>query len=136
MSNMFVIDTSVAVKWFVQHEKKKEQADQILSQIEKNPNYFIVPELFFNEMLAVFCKLSKDPAVITNNMELLSHIGIQRIGNGRDLISEAADLACRFSLTGYDAIFAATAKLLNAVWITADEKAYKKISSQKYVELL
>ena len=133
---MIIVDTSVAIKWFVDDEKNKDRAELILTKIESDPRSFAVPELFFNEMLAVLCKLSKSQTVVITYMSLLSQLGMQRIGNGRELMQDAAILACSLNLSGYDAIFAATAKLLGGKWITADEKAYKKVASKGLAELL
>ncbi|MBI4405312.1 MAG: type II toxin-antitoxin system VapC family toxin, partial [Deltaproteobacteria bacterium] len=75
-----IIDASVAIKWFVDEPNRKEAMD-LLSQIEQNPRQFGVPELFFNEMLSVFCKLALSEKEIVSFMHCLQNLGFHRIGN-------------------------------------------------------
>jgi predicted nucleic acid-binding protein len=122
-----VIDASVAIKWFVNEEEGRNEAALLLSAIEKDPRAFAVPELFFNEMLAVLCKLSLSWKDIISYLHLLEELGIARIGNGSELLAMAARLAREHRISGYDAVYAAAAKLLEGTWITADREAHKRI---------
>ncbi len=131
-----VIDASVAIKWFMAHEKGRDESLKVLAQIEKGPSHFAVPELFFSEMLAVLCRLSKDEEKIKCWMHSLENLGMERIGNGHELLSEAIHLATQFKISGYDAIYAATAKLIRGKWLTADSAAHKRVKDQKLSELL
>jgi len=128
---MIIIDASVAIKWFVAQESGKDQALEILHSAKNKPQEFAVPELFFNEMLAVFCRLEKDLRLICEYLESLQDFGFVRLGNGRRTLSLAAELGTKYHLSGYDAIYAANAKLVGGLWITADERAHKKIASLK-----
>jgi predicted nucleic acid-binding protein len=124
-----IIDASVAVKWFVREETGKQAAMQVLDQIEDSPVDFAVPELFFNEMLSVFCRLLQPSAEVIDYMNALQDLGLHRIGNGRELLTAAADLAQTHSITGYGAVYAACAQLTSGVWITADRSAHHRLSS-------
>ena len=130
-----IIDASVAIKWFVKEEKGKKEADALLSEIEANPKPFAVPEIFFNEMLSVLCRIVKSESQVKIYVEDLENLGLERIGNGREILAEAIRLAFEFNLTGYDAIYAATATLTEGVWITADLKAHQKIKKRSLSEL-
>lgn len=131
-----VVDTSVAVKWFVREDEGRDQALEILNQIKQQPTRFCVPELFFNEMLAVFCKLMRDANLIKEYIGILAELGMERIGNGGALLGNAAELAKQYDLSGYDAVFAASAKLLNGVWLTADKEAVKKLKGTGLAQML
>jgi predicted nucleic acid-binding protein len=123
-----VLDASVAIKWFVPRETGRAEAMQILDQVRNSPGGFAVPELFFNEMLAVLARLLADDSVsLRSYVDALQDLGFERIGNGRELLASAAELACGYRLTGYDAIYAASAKLIGGLWLTADARAHKKI---------
>ncbi|MCC6765531.1 MAG: type II toxin-antitoxin system VapC family toxin [Deltaproteobacteria bacterium] len=125
---LVVLDASVAVKWFVPGEGGRAEALDILDQVHHARHAFAVPELFFNEMLAVLARLSdKDVAVVRSYMEALQDLGFERIGNGRELLACAADLACAHRLTGYDAVYAASAKLTGGCWLTADAQAHRRV---------
>lgn len=125
---LLVLDASVAIKWFLANEPGREEALVILDQVRDQPGDFAVPELFFNEMLAVLARLlGRDSAALHGYLDALQDLGFERIGNGRELLAAAADLACRYGLSGYDSIYAASAQLVGGCWLTADAKAHKKI---------
>jgi predicted nucleic acid-binding protein len=123
-----VIDASVAIKWFVPHEAGAAEAIAILDQVRDSPAGFVVPELFFSEMLAVLVRLlGRDAAAVGLYLDALQDLGFERIGNGRELLARAAELACAHGLTGYDAVYAASAQLIGGYWLTADVKAHRKV---------
>lgn len=132
-----IIDASVAIKWFVPGEAGREAALGILDRVRDVPAEFAVPELFFNEMLAVLTRLAgRDGAAVRSYLDALQDLGFERIGNGRELLGCAADLACSYGLTGYDALYAATAKLTAGCWLTADERAHRKIRHLRLSKLV
>ena len=127
-----VLDASVAIKWFVKSETGRLEAIRILDEVRDAPERFAVPELFLNEMLAVLARLLADkPADLRGYLGALQDLGLQRVGNGRELLARAADLACGHDLTGYDAVYAAAAQLTGGCWLTADAKAHRKIQRLK-----
>ncbi len=130
------VDASIALKWFFQEEKNSLAALEILNQIKNQPTYFAVPELFFNEMLHVFCKTVQDKKLILEYLGALQDLGFARFGNGGETLKTAVYLAKTYQLSGYDAIYAANAMLSDGVWITADEKAHRKIEKLKISQLL
>lgn len=135
MSQITVIDASVAIKWFVE-EKTQNTALAILEEIQNKPAQFAVPELFFNEMLGVLCRLSQDSRTIQSYMAALENLGFYRVGNGHELIGQAARIACHYRVSGYDAVYVATAHLLRGKWLTADKEAAKRVQSLKLARVL
>lgn len=131
-----VIDASVAIKWFVNEEQGKITALEVLEQIKGSPRNFAVPELFFYEMLAVLTKLLKNPTAVKEFLNILQNLGMERVGNGRVLLETATEIAVTHKLTGYDAIYAACAKLIHGTWITFDQQAAKKVKEPHLVQLL
>ena len=124
-----IIDASVAIKWFIAGENGKEEALRILDAIKESPRDFAVPELFFNEILSVFCRLLDSPQEIHGYMEIIQELGFMRLGNGRECLATAVEIAKKYNLRGYDAVYAANARLVDGLWLTADKKAHQKISS-------
>jgi predicted nucleic acid-binding protein len=123
-----ILDASIAIKWFLVDEPGRAEALGILDQVRDAPARFAVPELFFNEMLAVLARLlGADGAAVRRYLDALQNLGLERIGNGRDLLARAADLACGYGLGGYDAVYAASAQLTGGRWLTADLKAHRRI---------
>ena len=126
---MHVLDASVAIKWFVADEVGRDEALSILDDVRDSPRQFAVPELFYNEMLALLARLLKrdDAALLQAYVGALQDLGFERIGNGRELLSCAAEIASQYRLSGYDAIYAASANLVGGQWLTADRRAHNKV---------
>jgi predicted nucleic acid-binding protein len=132
-----IIDTSVAVKWFLaDNEPRREEALAVLDAVLSEPQNYAVPELFFNEMLAVLCRLLHDADVIKDLIHSLELLGMERLGNGSQLLQTAAGMAKQYGITGYDATFVAAAKLTEGVWLTADHAAVRKLAGARFVRLL
>lgn len=126
---LLIVDASVAIKWFVPNEIGRAEAMAILDRVHHAPDGFAVPELFFNEMLAVLTRLAGDDvAAVRSYIEALQDLGFERIGNGRELLACATDLACTYGLPGYDALYAASARLTDGCWLTADVRAHRKVA--------
>lgn len=134
---LFVLDASVAIKWFVTDEPGADEAIELLDRIRDAPEEFVVPELFFNEMLAVLIRLGgRDDSAVRSYLEALQDLGLERVGNGRELLARAADLACAHGVTGYDAVYAASAELVGGCWVTADARAHRKIRHLRISKLV
>lgn len=123
-----VLDASVAIKWFVEGETGRAEAIELLDRIRDDPRAFVVPELFFNEMLAVLARLvGRDGDALRAHLEALQDLGMERVGNGRELIARASAIASRYGLSGYDSVYAACAELMGGCWLTADLRAHRRI---------
>jgi predicted nucleic acid-binding protein len=132
---VIVLDASVAVKRFASGEPLVKEASAVLDHVERAPDDFVVPELFMNELLAVLAKFG-DKARVAEAMTLVEELGIPRVGNGHQLIQAAAEVACDWGLSGYDATYVALARLSGAKWLTADARAVKKVRQGSLVTLL
>ena len=136
MREITVIDASIAVKWFLASDPHRDSALAIFEGVRQHPEKFAVPELFYAEMLSVLCRLVSKDSDIKAHFEALEQLGIERIGQGHSVMRRAIEIAAGYKLTGYDAIYAATADLCGGIWITADLKAHRKIASLKISKLL
>jgi predicted nucleic acid-binding protein len=134
---VIVLDASVAVKWFRADEPDRAQALKILDRVSQSPESFAVPELFFNEMLAVLCRLQNlGDAELLEALSLLEQLGLQRLGNGHELLRRAATLARARGLSGHDATYLAAAQLVGGRWLTADRKALERAKAGNDAVLL
>lgn len=130
-----VIDTSVAIKWFVK-ESGQEAALEVLKKVLETPDQFAVPELFYFELSHVFHRLVPKPNA--GQLELFHTIltlGIYRFAMTADLYQELRPLQS-LGLSGYDAAYVALAKLVKGKWITFDAKAHAKIARFSLSRLL
>ncbi len=132
---IWVIDASVALRWFLE-EEAHQSADEVLKKVVEDPCRFTVPELFAFEVYAVLERLHPDGLrVFRKGIIPLLQGGLLR----HPMTEELAVKANRFvkkGLTGYDACYAALASDLKGCWLTFDKKAHKRIATEKISWLL
>jgi predicted nucleic acid-binding protein len=130
-----IIDASVAVKWFVD-EPDREDALEVLGGLLEKPNAFAVPELFFFELFHVLNRVAGD--LNPGQSEILDNVlglGIPRFSMTGELW-ETSRPFLKKGLSGYDAVYAALAKMLKGRWLTYDRRTYKKIAGENVCALL
>ncbi|BBO18730.1 virulence associated protein C, VapC [Candidatus Brocadia pituitae] len=123
--NKFVVDASVAIKWYLP-ENFSEDADRLL-----NPFFeLLVPELLFAETGNILWKLvmkSECPygkaVKITRAIETMPF----QIWDTRILAEDALNLACRVKRTFYDSLYLSLAVRNACQMFTADLKLYHAI---------
>lgn len=132
---IWVIDASVAVRWFLV-EEADSAADSVLREVIAKPEVFAVPELFSFEVLAVLCRTHPRGALVFRKglLPLLS-AGVLRHPMTESLAAQA-ELFVAQGLTGYDACYAALAHELRGVWLTYDVRAHKRIRRRHVSHLL
>lgn len=128
--NSWVLDASVAVRWFLKGEADKA-AKQVLARLVHEPELFAVPELFCFETFAVLERLHPAPveAFVEGVIPLLQN-GLLRFPMTESL-AQRADAFVKKGLTGYDACYVALADELQGVWLTFDEQAVSKVAETK-----
>jgi predicted nucleic acid-binding protein len=132
---IWVIDASVAVRWFLV-EEADAAADSVLCEMIENPGLFAVPELFAFEVFAVLCRTHpRGAAVFRDGVLTLLSAGVLRHPMTETLALQAVPFVEQ-GLTGYDACYAALAIELQGLWLTYDEKAHKQIRHQRVSHLL
>ncbi|MFZ1199644.1 MAG: type II toxin-antitoxin system VapC family toxin [Desulfobacterales bacterium] len=132
---IWIIDASVAVRWFLE-EEAHDCADEVLKAVIENPRKFAIPELFAFEVYAVLQRLH--PHGLTAFQEGVIPVlqgGLLRHPMTEDLAVKANRFVKK-GLTGYDACYAALALDLKGFWLTFDKKAQKLIESDKISFLL
>jgi predicted nucleic acid-binding protein len=134
---VIVLDASVALKWFVDAEPLVEEARDVLDDIERDPRAYLVPELFMNELLAVLSRLPRaSRSRVQGALHAVESLGLARVGNGHELLTAAADIACSWRISGYDAVYVALAALTGGEWLTADARAAARVPRRGLVRLL
>lgn len=126
---IWVIDASVAVKWFLKNEAHTH-AQAILERLIGAPEYFAIPELFCFEVFSVLSRVHPyGGKVFAEGMLPLLEGGLLRQPMTVSLAAHAGQFV-KMGLTGYDACYAALAKEIKGVWLTFDEKAHRLIAKQ------
>jgi predicted nucleic acid-binding protein len=122
-----ILDTSVVVKWFFTDEPLRAEALAVRAAVADEPRLFVVPHLFYSEMIHVLARKSgPDEAFVRQALGLLLRLGLVTLGLSERGLADCAAWACQ-GLSGYDATFVALAGECDGVWLTADEKAAARV---------
>ncbi len=123
----YVLDASVAVKWFLppSGETLVAEALRILEGYTKGSLSLVVPDLFWPEVGNVLWK-----AVRLGRMsQVLAEDAIKSLSDlrvatwpSRDFLAQAFSMAASFQCTVYDCTYVAMAAASNRLMITADER--------------
>ncbi|HYM12943.1 MAG TPA: type II toxin-antitoxin system VapC family toxin [Bryobacterales bacterium] len=125
--NRYVIDASVAAKWFLSppDETLVDEADRLLRLYTKAEVQFFVPDLFFAEFANIFWKAERLNRCDRQTADRAIAEVLDRnfpCFPSRLLLKSAAALARDHGRTVYDSLYLALAAALEASLVTADEK--------------
>jgi predicted nucleic acid-binding protein len=124
--SLFVVDASVAIKWFLP-EIYSDAALRLLA----HQHTLHAPDLIFSEFGNVLWKrvrkneISKNEANATLEGLLTLHLQVQP---SQLLIPLALEIACGEHRTVYDSLYLAAAIVLQSSLVTADAKFYRALS--------
>ncbi len=118
----FVLDTSVILKWFSEHDENDlGQALQLRQSVLDRTVLFVVPELLFYELGNA---LRYHPHFSIKDVQQATHsvfeMGLDVRGVDEQVMGEAISLAFKHNLTVYDAYFLALSRKESKPFITAD----------------
>ena len=119
----YIIDTSVAVKWFSKFENDTENALKLRQQMLDGICSITVPDLLIYELANA---LKHNPNFTSKDVKValdsIFNMGIEiREADGL-VIAHAIDIAFRFRVTVYDACFMALSQIEKIPFLTADYK--------------
>ncbi len=131
----YVIDASVAVKWFIKEgEKDREAALAIRQRHITGRAQMIVPELFLLEVPnAIKAGRRSTEEELAQALEVLADLGIQVEGYSKEILRKTNALAWAYKLTWYDAVYVAVAESLGFPMVTADEALVRKMRGHSIV---
>lgn len=122
----FVIDTSVAVKWFSQ-EKDTDSALLLRDAMITKKIQVQAPDLLLYELANA---LRYRPGYVNKDVKLVVQsvydMGIQFVKPDGSLIEHAVRLAFQYDITVYDGCFLALAIITNAPLLSADNRLINK----------
>ncbi len=128
----YVIDTSVAVKWFSKVENDTKKALQLRQQMLDGICSVTVPDLLIYELANALKHnpnfLSKDVKVA---LDSIFNMGIEIREADSLVLSHAIDIAFRFNVTVYDACFMALSQIEKMPFITSDYKFIEHVKGFK-----
>ena len=139
--NLFVLDASVAAKWFLppENEPLAEEAWNILKGFQADELRLIVPDLFWAEVTNVLWKVVRqgryDQSAAEPALAMFRSLQLPTISS-LSLVGIAFSLACTHARTVYDCIYVALALESKATLLTADEKLANALAGSLPVKYL
>lgn len=122
----YVVDASVAAKWFLQ-ERFSDHAQRLLDEA----NELHVPDFFFLEMDNVLCKWIRRGAIDQPEAELVRG-SLARVPFHTHAASHLRDLAYalanRLGGSVYDCVYLALAQAIGEAMVTADRRLYRRVA--------
>lgn len=137
----FVIDASVAAKWFLpsKDEPLAREAVDLLARFSEGKIRFVVPDLFWPELGNVLWKAVRKGRckhqTAKSAIPLLLRHNIPTVGSAA-LIEAAFAIATAFDLTVYDSLYVAAAVASGVQLITADERLADALAARLPVKWL
>ncbi|MGQ4892773.1 MAG: type II toxin-antitoxin system VapC family toxin [Candidatus Njordarchaeia archaeon] len=136
---VYVVDTSIAVKWFVP-EAYSEQALEILRSFSEGEVELYAPSTlkieFSNVIRKYYIKGLIGKEDVKKIIGSMSKIDLNYVDLSWGLLKQALDLALAFNLTVYDGVYLAIAKNVKGILVTADKRFYNSISKKFNAEYL
>ena len=131
----YVLDASVAAKWFVRHpEKDREKALALRARHVEGRARLIIPEFALLELVNAIRYSPRatgaDGAAAVELLESL-HLQVERLSG--DLLRKANAIAWAYKLAVYDAAYAALDELQGFPLITADDALLNRMRGHSIV---
>lgn len=133
----YVIDASIAVKWFsVFGEDDLTKADKLLQYYVDGSCDFMAPTLIVYE-LANALRFNPNFKVTDVKRAVKDFFDLQiTLEDPSQYMNAAIELACTLSLTIYDAVYAALSQFTGIPLITADYQFYERAENLPFIEAL
>lgn len=128
------IDASIAIKWYLTDESDTEMAANMLIDYKEHRVNFIVPRLFYYEMInSVHIAVQRKRITENDGMEVLKDIFLieTTVVDSDELIKNAYLNARKYTISVSDALYLGIAKEHGTVLYTADRKFYNSMKGKK-----
>lgn len=125
----YVVDASVAVRWFVK-DFSHIHADTVFEAMITSPKLFCVPELFLYEVYSVLHRHHPDALrIFAEDVDRILRSGILRYPMTENVYTRA-ERFITMGLTGHDAVYIALAEEIDGKWLTFDSKAHAVVQAE------
>jgi predicted nucleic acid-binding protein len=124
-----LLDTSVAVKWFVTEEDSKRPLDLQQAHIRDDLQLH-APDILLMESANALRYAGLSEERILQNLETVPALGVEIIPFSFDVLNSAVSLSLQHDVTVYDAYFLALAQTMEIPLITADRKMLSRLTAE------
>ena len=134
-STGFVLDASVAAKWFTRHEESnRDRALELRALYEDGQCRLVAPEILLLEVLnAVRFSQHAQETETEQAIEGLERLRLEMVPLDGVLLRKASAIAWSHDSSLYDATYVAIAELVELPLLTADEVLVKKMRGHRLV---
>ena len=131
----YVLDASVAAKWFTRHdEPQRHKAVALRSLHQSGRTKLVIPDFALLDILnAVRYSERAEEADATKALDLLEKLGLEIVPLDWELLRKATGIAWTYRIALYDAAYVAVAERLGFPLLTADEAMTKKMTGHSIV---
>lgn len=131
----YVLDASVAAKWFVRHqEPDRDKAATLRAQHVEGRTTLILPEFGLLELVNA---IRYSPRAVQADgqaaVEILRSLHLQIESLSWDLLHKASTIAWAYKVPLYDAAYVALAEQFGVPLVTADEALVRKMRGHSLV---
>lgn len=124
-----LLDTSVAVKWFVTEEGSEKALDLQQAHL-RDDIQLLAPDLLLMESVNALRYAGLTEERILQDLETFFALGVEIIPFSTDVLNSAVSLSLEHDLAVYDAYFLALARALEIPLITADRKMPSHLTAE------
>jgi predicted nucleic acid-binding protein len=123
VTERFVLDASVGVKWF-RAERHSLEAREFLRAATDGSARVAVPTHFVHEVLSVIERRDHVPARVLEAWDIVAESGVDIVPLTDEVVREAVVQCDALGCSFYDALAPAVASLLGATLVSADVRAH------------
>jgi len=134
MDYSIVTDASIALKWYVRDEVDAEHAFAILLDYEQGRFRFIVPRLFYYEIVnAVHIAVRRKRITEEEGRDIIKDtLYLQMtVSDSPEILQNAYRFARKYNISVYDAVYLSAAKENSSDFYTADRKLYETLKGKE-----
>ena len=124
-----LLDTSVAVKWFVTEEDSERAADFQQAHLRDDLQLH-APDILLMESANALRYAGLSEERILQDLETFSALCVEIIAFSIDVLNSAVSLSLEHDLAVYDSYFLALAQALDIPLITADQRMLSRLTAE------
>lgn len=124
-----LLDTSVAVKWFIGEEGSERALDLQQAHLRDDLQLH-APDVLLMESANALCYAGLSEERILQDLETFSALGVEIIPFSLSVLNSAIRLSLEHDLAVYDSYFLALAQALEIPLITADRKMLSRLTTE------
>lgn len=135
--NRYVIDASVAVKWFIDEEQDEQGAERALELLDRANTghcHFVQPPHWVSEIAAVLAR--RQPESAANNIADLLLCRFFTVTTNPKAYRRAISLSQQLNHHLFDTFYHAAALEANIPFVTADRQYFRKAKNLGHIVML